>query len=250
MSELDFEKDMLSVDDVGSYLGVGRATVYRWCKERRFPCLKVGKSWRIRRVAFQDFIERAERSPTLVGQIRSFLTVPDTVIGIAQTSELLHRLDSTFFQVGEARGGFLVKFYEGETVSEDDLRVDLAKNGLSVARLEAEGRFRFVAEYDSPNGRGDALKRIMDEEISRGRAIWASFDWAREVDSETAVGQQEALTKLFSSRRLVVKTAMLEEVLDAWSPATQRRIQTRYSGTMWLSEAGLALSRLTPAPSA
>lgn len=250
VSEFNIEKDMLSVDDVGGYLGVGRATVYRWCKEGRLPCLKVGKSWRIRRAAFEDFIGRAERSSTLAGQLRSFLAVPDTVIGIAQTPEMLRRLDAAFFQVGEARGGFLVKFYGGETVSTSSLRTEFGKNGLNVRRLEAEGRFRFIAEHDSLNGRGDTLKQMMEEEVARGRTIWASFDWAREVDVETAMSQQEALTRLVDERQLVVKTAVLEQVLDAWSPATQRRTQTRYSGTMWLSEAGLALSRLTPTPPA
>jgi hypothetical protein len=44
----------------------------------------------------------------------------------------------------------------------------------------------------------------------------------------------------------VVKTAVLEQVMDNWSLATQRQLQTQYAGTMWLSEAGLALSRFTP----
>ena len=241
---------MLSVDDVGGYLGVGRATVYRWCREGRLPCLKVGKSWRIRRAAFEDFLGRAERSTTLAGQLGSFLTVPDRVIGIAQTPELLRRLDAAFFQVGEAQGGLLVKFYGGETTSVGDLRTEFGRNGLSVRRLEAEGRFRFVAERDSLEGRGDALKQMMEEEAVHGRTIWASFDWAREVDLETAVGQQEALTEFVDARQLVVKTGVLESVLDAWPSSTQRRVQTRYSGTMWLSEAGLALSRLTPMPPA
>lgn len=237
---------MLSVDDVGGYLGVGRATVYRWCNEGRLPCLKVGKSWRIRRAAFEDFISRAERSSTLVGQLRSFLTTPDHVIGIAQTPEMLRRLDSAFFQVGEARGGFLVKFYGGETMSAGGLRTTFKENGLGVRRLEAEGRFRFIPEHDYPDKRGDVLKQMVEEEIARGRTIWASFDWAKDVDVETAVSHQAGLAQFVDARQLVVKTAVLERTLDAWPLTAQRRIQTRYSGTMWLSEAGLALSRLAP----
>ena len=34
---------LLSTEEVAEYLGVGRVTVYRWCKEGRIPCLKVGK---------------------------------------------------------------------------------------------------------------------------------------------------------------------------------------------------------------
>lgn len=241
---------MLSVDDVGGYLGVGRATIYRWCREGRLPCLKVGKSWRIRRAAFEDFLSRAERSPTLAGQLRSFLTVPDRVIGIAQTPKLLRRLDAAFFQVGEARGGSLVKFHGGEPMSVGDLRDEFARNRLDVRRLEAEGRFRFVAEHDSLDDRGDALRRMMDEEAAHGRTVWASFDLAREVDLDAALSQQEALAEFVDARQLVVKMAVLEQVSDAWPPATQRRIRTRYSGAIWLSDAGLALSRLMPMPPA
>jgi excisionase family DNA binding protein len=40
---------LLSTEEVAEYLGVGKVTVYRWCKEDRIPCLKVGKLWRVRR---------------------------------------------------------------------------------------------------------------------------------------------------------------------------------------------------------
>ncbi len=248
MDEGSIKKDLLSVDDVAGYLDVGRVTVYRWCREGRLPCLKIGKSWRIRRAALEDFLRQGERSATLAGQLRSFLTVPDKVIGIAETPILLRRLDAAFFQVAEARGGLLIKFYGGETEPLDGLRAELERNGLDVQRLEGEGRFRFSAEYDSLGGRADALGRLMAEEAADGRTVWASFDWAKQVDLEVAMRQQEELAESIDARQLVVKTAVLERVLDNWPPATQRQAQIRHSGTMWLSEAGLALSRLTPLP--
>jgi len=248
MDKLLGEKEILNVDDVGSYLGVGRATVYRWCREGRLPCLKVGKSWRVRRAALEDFLRQAERSATLVGQLRSFLTVPDNVIGIAETPALLRRLDAAFFQVAETRGGLLVKFYGAETETLDDLRAEFEGNGLDVRRLEASGRFRFSAEHDSLDGREEALGRLMSEVATNGRSVWTSFDWAKQVDLEVALGQQERLAEFVGARQLVIKTAVLEKVLDEWPRATQRWVQARYSGTMWLSEAGLALSRLTPLP--
>ena len=88
----------------------------------------------------------------------------------------------------------------------------------------------------------------MMAEATRGRAIWVSFDWVREVDLGVALRQQEALAEFIDARQLVVKTAVLEQVMDNWPPAMQRKVQTRYWGTMWLSEAGMALSRLTPLP--
>jgi excisionase family DNA binding protein len=229
---------------------VGQVTVYRWCREGRLPCLKIGKSWRIRRAALEDFLRQSERPATLAGQLRSFLTVPDKVIGIAQTPALLRRLDAAFFQVAEAREGVMVKYYGGETESADDLRDEFERNGFDVERLEDEGRFRFTAEHDSLGGRDDVLKELMVEDAAIGRTVWVSFDWVQGVDLDVALRQHEALAEFIDARQLVVKTAVLERVMDDWPPAVQRQVQTQYSGMMWLSEAGLALCRLTPLPPA
>ena len=249
VDEVVAKKDLLSAEDVAGYLGVGQVTVYRWCREGRLPCLKIGKSWRIRRTALEDFLRHGERSATLVGQLRSFLEVPDNVIGIAQNLDLLHRLDAAFFSVGEARGGLLVKYVGGEPqASVDELRAELESNGLDVARLEEEGRFRFVFEPD-PSARAQALRRLLDEEEG-GRSIWVSFDWTKQIDLETALRQQDELAEFIEAAQLVIKTALLERVADGWPPATQRQAQMLHSGTIWLSEAGLALSRVTPLSSA
>ena len=250
MNKQSDEKDLLSVDDVAGYLDVGRVTVYRWCREGRLPCLKIGKSWRIRRVALEEFLRQGERSATLAGQLRAFLTLPDNVVGIAQTPTLLRCLDAAFFQVAEARGGMMIKYYGGETESVEDLREEFKRNGFAVERLEAEGRFRFAAEQDPLGGREDALRRLVAEEVAGGRSIWASFDWVKEVDLDVALRQQEAQAEFIDTRQLVVKTGVLEEIIAHWPLAMQRQMQTKYSGTMWLSEAGLALSRLTPLPPA
>src|ERR687885_2342177 len=135
------EKELLSAEDVAALIGVKETTVWRWCREGNLPCLKVGKHWRIRREALEAFLRRSERSTTLVGQLSAFLQVPDNVLAIAQNRDLLHRLDAAFFQVGDAHGGLLVKFYGGEEHSENELRAEFEKNGLEVGRLEQEGRF-------------------------------------------------------------------------------------------------------------
>src|ERR687897_2050887 len=108
------ETELLAATDVAELVGVKETTVYRWCKEGKLPCLKVGKHWRVRREALEDFLKRSERPATLVRRLDSFLQVPDNVLAIAQNADILRRLDAAFFRVGEARGGLLVKFYGGE----------------------------------------------------------------------------------------------------------------------------------------
>jgi excisionase family DNA binding protein len=242
------EKEVLSVEDVARLMGVKETTVWRWCREGRLPCLKIGKHWRLRREAFEDFLKRSERSTTLVGQLSSFLQVPDNVLVIAQNLDILHRLDAAFFRVGEARGGMLVKFYGGESHSEDDLRADFEENGLEVRRLEREGRFLMKPEEDPLNRREEVLGRLVEEKAGDGLTVWASFDWAMQVDLGTALEQQERLTELVDARQLVVKTAALEETIDEWSSTELRRAQSSHSVTILASESGLSMSRVMPMP--
>jgi excisionase family DNA binding protein len=245
------EKELLSAEDVATLLGVKETTVWRWCREGNLPCLKVGKHWRVRREAFEEYLRRSERSPTLVGQLSSFLQVPDSVLAIAQNLELLHRLDAAFFEVGDARGGLLVKFYGGEAHSEEELRADFEDNGLEVRRLEGEGRFLMRPEKDPLGGqRGDELARLLDEVSGEGRTVWASFNWVVPVKLEVALQQQQRLTELVDARQLVVKTAALEDALDEWPASALRRVQASHSATILASEAGLSLSRATPMPPA
>jgi excisionase family DNA binding protein len=53
---------LLSAVEVAEYFGVKTTTVYRWCKEGRIPCLKIGKHWRVRREELVDFLKEAEES--------------------------------------------------------------------------------------------------------------------------------------------------------------------------------------------
>src|SRR5262249_29716034 len=92
--------DLLTAGGVGVYLGVRPTTVYEWCRQGRLPCMKLGKIWRIHRAALEDFLERSERRPTLVARLRAFLTIPDRVLAVAETPELIHRLDAALFPGG------------------------------------------------------------------------------------------------------------------------------------------------------
>jgi excisionase family DNA binding protein len=242
------EKELLSAEDVAELMGIKETTVWRWCREGRLPCLKIGKHWRVRRQSLENFLEQSERPGTLAGQLSSFLQVPDNVLVIAQNRDILHRLDAAFFMVGEARGGVLVKFYGGEEHSADELRAEFEENGLEVGRLEREGRFFMRPEDDPLDGREDVLGRFVEEMASEGRTVWASFNWVLQVDLDTALKQQERLTEIVDARQLVVKTAALEEVIDEWPSAELRRAQSSHSATILASERGLSLSRATSMP--
>jgi excisionase family DNA binding protein len=243
------ETELLGAEDVAKLVGVKETTVYKWCKEGKLPCLKVGKHWRIRRGDLEDFLKRSERPVTLAGQLGSFLQEPDSVLAIAQNIDILHRLDAAFFRVGQARGGLLVKFYAGEEYSEDELLASFEENGLEASRLKREGHLLMRTEEDPVGeGRGEALGRLLEEEGGEGRVVWASFNWVRPVDLDTALEQQNGLSELVDARHLVVKTAALEEAIDEWAPSELRRVQAAHSAIILASEGGLSLSRATPMP--
>jgi excisionase family DNA binding protein len=243
------ETELLGAEEVAELVGVKATTVYKWCKEGKLPCLKIGKRWRIRREALEDFLKRSEHSVTLAGQLGSFLREPDNVLAIAQNTDILHRLDAAFFRVGEARGGLLVKFYAGEEYSEEELLADFEENGLQAGRLKREGRLLMRAE-EEPLGRtrADQLERLIGEEGGEGSTVWASFNWVRPVELETALEQQEQLTALVDASQLVIKTAAIEEAIDEWIPSELRRVQSAHSAIILASESGLSLSRATPMP--
>jgi excisionase family DNA binding protein len=241
-------KELLGAAEVAGMIGVKETTVYRWCKEGRLPCLKIGKHWRIRRGVFEDFLRESERPRTLVGQLDSFLRVPDSVLAIAQNVEILHRLDAAFFRVGESRGGLLVKFYSGEEHSEEELLSEFEANGLESGRLEREGRLLMRAEEEPLGGsRHEQLGRLV-EEAQEGRTVWASFDWVKPVELETALEQQRQLGELVDASQLVVKTAAVEDAIDEWTASQLRRVQSKHSAIILASEEGLSLSRATPMP--
>ncbi len=244
------ETQLLAAADVAGMIGVKETTVYRWCSEGKLPCLKIGNHWRIRRGVVEDFLKQSERPRTLVGQLDSFLRVPDSVLGIAQNIDILHRLDAAFFRVGEARGGLLVKFYAGEEHSEEELLSDFEQNGLQAGRLKRQGRLLMRAEEEPSSGsRWRQLHQLIEEKGGvEGRTVWASFDWVKPVQLETALEQQRQLSELVDARHLAVKTAAIEEAIDEWTASQLRRVRSMHSAIILASEEELFLSHATPMP--
>ena len=243
------ETELLAAADVAELIGVKETTVYRWCKEGKLPCLKVGKHWRIRREALEDFLNKSERPKTLAGHLDAFLREPDSVLAIAENRDILHRLDAAFFMVGESRGGLLVKFYSGEESPEEELLSDFEQNGLQAKRLRQEGQLLMREEGGTlGDRREDALTQLIEEEVGEGHTVWASFNWVKPVELEQAIEQQKRLTEVIDTRQLVVKTAAIEEAIDQWSASKLRRVQSMHSAIILASEEELFLSRATPMP--
>ena len=62
------ETELLAATDVAGLIGVKETTVYRWCKEGKLPCLKIGKHWRVRCEALEDFLKVSSRRVSARGR--------------------------------------------------------------------------------------------------------------------------------------------------------------------------------------
>jgi excisionase family DNA binding protein len=245
---LDQLDRLLSTEEVAEYLGVGQPTVYRWCRDESLPAVKIGRRWRVRRSALEEFVRKNERSETLVGRLRAFVEVPDNLMAVVQDRELMRKVDAAFFRTAEARGGTMVKYQleEPRLPSLKEVREKLGQAGLDVEGLEVEGRLRFVMEGE-PGNRVEEVRRLAEEESGEGRSVWISINWDLRMEVKEALEQQRALSELVEGSELVVKTTVLEDDLDEWPGADLRGAQVMHSGTIWLAREGLALSRVSPA---
>jgi hypothetical protein len=104
-------------------------------------------------------------------------------------------------------------------------------------------------EEPSRGSRWRQLAQLIEEkEGAYGRTVWASFDWVRPLELETALEQQRQLSELVDARRLVVKTAAIEEAIDEWTASQLRRVRSMHSALILASEEDLLLSHATPMP--
>ncbi len=46
----------LSVDEIATYLGIKRDTVYKWIERKRMPAHKVGRLWKFRKDEIDQWI--------------------------------------------------------------------------------------------------------------------------------------------------------------------------------------------------
>ncbi len=99
-------KDLLDVDDVAGYFGVGRVTVWRWCRDGTLPCAKVGRSWRVRREALEESLRRRVERPSVLGeQLRSFLAVLPAQVAILDGSGNIVAVNGAWRDFAESNGG-------------------------------------------------------------------------------------------------------------------------------------------------
>ena len=126
----------------------------------------------------------------------------------------------------------------------DQLRAELERRELKVARLEEDGRLLMRPLNDPTSGRVDELEQLLEERTEEGRTVWVDYNWDESVDVEAALKHQEEISEFVQDKPLVVKTSVLEASVEEWPGTLVLRAQVVHSASMWLTESGLSLNRV------
>lgn len=54
----DREKEMMTVNDVQIYLGIGRDKAYTLLKSKSFPSMRIGKTYRVSKRELEDWVHK------------------------------------------------------------------------------------------------------------------------------------------------------------------------------------------------
>lgn len=54
--------DVLTIEELASYLKIPKSTLYKLVREGSVPCQKVGKHWRFHRDAIDEWLKQRPRS--------------------------------------------------------------------------------------------------------------------------------------------------------------------------------------------
>jgi len=49
--------DVLTIDDLSTYLKISKSTLYKVVREGKIPCQKVGRHWRFHKAAIDDWLK-------------------------------------------------------------------------------------------------------------------------------------------------------------------------------------------------
>jgi excisionase family DNA binding protein len=162
------QRELLSAEEVAEYLGLNPVTVYRWCREGRLPCLRIGKFWRVRREALEDFLQHSERPVAPRERLRPLLDVLPAHVAVVDESGTIVAVNEAWKRFAEANGGDLRQVGEGVNYLEvcDSAKGEQSKGATAFAEglrsVLSSGREEFTLEYPchSPDERRWFVGRV------------------------------------------------------------------------------------------
>ena len=62
---------VMTIAEVAEYLRIPRGSIYKLAQLRKIPCQKVGRHWRFRRQAVEDWLGRGSGDPASHGALEN-----------------------------------------------------------------------------------------------------------------------------------------------------------------------------------
>ena len=59
--------EVLTIEELASYLKVPKSTLYKLVREGKVPCQKIGRHWRFRKGAIDNWLEESRKDEPRVG---------------------------------------------------------------------------------------------------------------------------------------------------------------------------------------
>jgi len=184
--------ELLTAEEVASYLRVAPNTVYRWLRSGKLAGIKIGKEWRISRPELDAFLtNRAVSSPhrTLEALLLQELLPPEHIMVMSNDPEEIYDLQAKFLRVGYEAGYplFIGLWWQSPVV----FREKLIEAGLPYDQLVADGRLtteNFTEAYAA--GGADRVISLWtaQAQAALGQTLWGTgshclSDWDDNLDA-------------------------------------------------------------------
>lgn len=171
--------DLLTVDEVATYLRTTKTTIYRWLKQGKIIGIKIGKEWRIDQSSLQNLVLESKNRIDTPGENSSNLwnnlNNTEHLLIITGSKDDLYSLESSFFKHACRYNHPMLKGCWWQDI--DEVREKYTTNGLDVDGLEKDGLIKFVDFNQSYRTRGIyGPVDIWKKEILKNKSdvLWAS----------------------------------------------------------------------------
>ena len=130
--------DFLTIEEVAKILKAHTNTVYKMCRKRQLPSVKIGKEWRIDREKLAEFMKAGTQiSPPRNANPADGDFKPGHLLVLLADKEEVWDYEARFFAQSIKKGCLLFKACWWQ--KPDQVRKIFSQKGVPVAKLEASG---------------------------------------------------------------------------------------------------------------
>ncbi len=235
--------ELLTVEEVASFLRVAPNTVYRWCRSGKLPGIKIGKEWRISRAELDAFLsDRAVGGSqrTLKGLLLQELTPPEHIMVMSNDPEEIYDLQVKFLKAGYEAGYplFIGLWWQSELLFRDKLMAA----GIPFDQLKAEGQLA-TADFTQAYLQG-GNNRVIDIWVAQaqeavGQTLWGTgshrlSDWQNNQDA--LIDFETELHKAFHDLPVVALCPCVLNQVDQPGFEALMRLMEHHSSALFPSE--------------